>query len=157
MSKKLIFILILLICFICSKAQININLESVSRPIVKVKINDKTEYLLIDTGSTINILTPDAVNLYKFRIRTRYAGTLYSITDKINAFHVDNVLVKLENIIIYQFVMIDISTIVLNIWYETGIKISGILGTPAIKDLGMIINLSKNNIIINNSKNYNTK
>ena len=95
--------------------------------------------------------------MYKFRIRTRYAGTLYSITDKINAFHVDNISVKLENVTIYQFVMIDISTIVLNIWYETGIKISGILGTPAIKDLGMIINLSKNNIIINNNKNYNTK
>ena len=51
----------------------------------------------------------------------------------------------------------DLEIIVNSIELNTGIKISGILGTPAIKDLGMIINLSKNNIIIDNSKNYNTK
>ena len=44
---------------------------------------------------------------------------------------------------INQFVMINLSSITDNILQATGIKIAGILGTPAIKELGMVIDLSR--------------
>ena len=44
---------------------------------------------------------------------------------------------------INQFVMINLSSITDNILQATGIKIAGILGTPAIKELGMVIDLRR--------------
>ena len=50
---------------------------------------------------------------------------------------------------INQFVMINLSSITDNILQATGIKIAGILGTPAIKELGMVIDLSRGIVTIN--------
>ena len=133
-----------------------IYLESDKRPIVEVKINGIRRSMLIDTGSSINII--DINQLSDLGVKKRFKMRSSSfILGKTEMWYVLNLNVKLNNIDVYQFAAADLEIIVNSIELNTGIKISGILGTPAIKDLGMIINLSKNNIIINNSKNYNTK
>ena len=150
MGKRLIIIMALLLCLFCVKAQTVVKLESDIRPIVRAQINGKVEYMLIDTGSSINILSPQTVYKYKARIRTHYTGTVYSTKGIANAVHVDSVMIKIKEMKINQFVMINLSSITDNILLVTGIKIAGILGTPAIKELGMIIDLKKGVITIKN-------
>lgn len=149
MDKRLMIIIALLLCFFCVKAQTVVKLESSIRPIVKVQINGKAEYMLIDTGSSINILSQQTVYKYKARIRTRYAGTVYSTEGYTNAVHVDSVIIKVREKQINQFIMLNVSSISDNILQVTGIKIAGILGTPAIKELGMVIDLKRGVITLN--------
>jgi predicted aspartyl protease len=149
MGRRLIIIMALLLCLFCVKAQTVVKLESDIRPIVRVQINGKVEYMLIDTGSSINILSPQTVYKYKARIRTHYAGIVYSTKGNTNAVHVDSVIIKINEMKINQFVMINISSITENILQVTGIKIAGILGTPAIKELGMVIDLKRGIITLN--------
>lgn len=149
MDKRLMIGMALLLCFFCVKAQTVVKLENDIRPIVRVHINGKVEYMLIDTGSSINILSPQTVYNYKVRIRTHYSGTVYSTKGNTNAVHVDSVMIKIKEMKINQFVMINLSSITDNILQATGIKIAGILGTPAIKELGMVIDLSRGIITIN--------
>ena len=149
MDKRLMIGMALLLCFFCVKAQTVVKLESDIRPIVRVQINGKVEYMIIDTGSSINILSPQTVYKYKVRIRTQYTGTVYSAKGHTNAVHVDSVMIKIKEMEINQFVMINLSSITDNILQATGIKIAGILGTPAIKELKMIIDLSRGIVTIN--------
>lgn len=142
-------IIALLLSIFCVKAQTTVKLCSDIRPIIKVQINGKVEYVLIDTGSSINILSPQTVYKYKVRIRTHYTGIVYSTKGHANAVHVDSVMVKINETKINQFVMINLSSITDNILQATGIKIAGILGTPAIKELGMSIDLKRGIIILN--------
>lgn len=153
-SKCKILILFLLISLSLSSQ--TICLESDKRPIVEVRINGIRRSMLIDTGSSINII--DVNQLSDLGVKKRFKmSSSYSILGKTEMWHVLELNIKLNGIDIYQFAAADLEMIVNSIESNTGIKISGILGTPAIKDLEMIINLSKNNIIINNNKNYNTK
>ena len=154
MDKRLMVIMALLLSLFCVKAQTVVKLESDIRPIVKVQINGKVEYMLIDTGSSINIMSPKTAYKYKARIRTRYAGTVYSTEGYANAVHVDSVIIKVREKQINQFIMLNVSSISDNILQVTGIKISGILGTPAIKELGMVIDLRRG--IITLSENITT-
>ena len=152
--KYTVLIIFLLISLRLSSQMIY--LESDKRPIVEVKINGIRRSMLIDTGSSINII--DINQLSDLGVKKRFKMRSSSfILGKTEMWHVLDLNVKLNNIDVYQFAAADLEIIVNSIESNTGIKISGILGTPAIKDLGMIINLSKNNIIINNNKNYNTK
>lgn len=143
MDKRLMIIIALLLSIFCVKAQTVVKLENDIRPIVRVHINGKVEYMLIDTGSSINILSPQTVYRYKVRIRTHYAGIVYSTKGHANAVHVDSVIIKINEMRINQFVMINLSSITDNILQATGINIAGILGTPAIKELGMVIDLRR--------------
>lgn len=148
MDKRLMIGMALLLCFFCVKAQRNILFESSIRPIVKVDINGVDAYMLIDTGSSINVISVQAVSRHKLRVRTSYAGTLYSATNQVNAKHVDKARIEIAGKPFYQFVMIDISVIATNILFATGIEISGIIGTPGIKDLGIVIDLKQGIITI---------
>lgn len=61
--------------------------------------------------------------------------------------------VRFQGINVYQFAATDIEMVVHSIEHNTGIKIAGILGTPAIKELKMVIDLSRGIVTINkNSK-----
>lgn len=148
MDKRLMIIMALLLSLFCVKAQRNILFESSERPIVKVDINGIDAYMLIDTGSSINVISVQAVYRHKLRVRTSFAGSFYSATNQINAMHVDKARIEIAGKPFYQFVMIDISVITSNILSATGIEISGIIGTPAIKELGMVIDLNKGIITI---------
>ena len=48
-----------------------------------------------------------------------------------------------------QFISSDLTAIRESILQSTGINIAGILGTPAIKELGMVIDLSRGIVTIN--------
>ena len=150
MDKRLTVILLAALClYNCTFAQEEIRLIDSDKPIIEVKINGNEYNMLIDTGSSINILCKDVVKKEHIRVRTYFSGDLYSATTKIRARHVDNVIITVNDSKIYQFIMFDIESIKESILQSTGIKIAGILGTPAIKELGMVIDLSRGIVTIN--------
>ncbi len=122
--------------------------ESDSRPIVEVVVNGVRTSMLVDTGSSLNII--DVNQLTNLGIKKRFkmssANAVFGKTTMWQLLECD---VRFQGINVYQFAATDIEMVVHSIEHNTGIKISGILGTPAIKELGMVIDLSRGIITIN--------
>ena len=129
-------------------SQDKIYFESDNRPIVEVIINGVRTSMLVDTGSSLNII--DVNQLIDLGIKKRFkmssANAVFGNTTMWQLLECD---VRLQGFNVYQFAATDIEMVVHSIEHNTGIKIAGILGTPAIKELGMVIDLSRGIVTIN--------
>ena len=125
-------------------AQNDYILMSRYRPIICVEINGNKEAMLLDTGSELNILDKH----YKAE---KYISklTAQSTTDNFTLYKVEKTDFKVFGRNINNFYSADLALMIDNISASTGIKVVGILGTPAIKELGMVIDLSRGIITIN--------
>ena len=138
--KKLI-ILLLIVCA-NANAQNDFLLKSYDRPIIEATINGNDCYLLIDTGSSLNII--DFSQLDDLGIKRRFKiGDAMSIAGGSVLWQIFQVPVIVKERTVNQFISSDLTVIRESILQSTGIKIAGILGTPAIKELGMIIDLRR--------------
>ena len=143
--KKLI-ILLLIVCTNVN-AQNDFLLKSYDRPIIEATVNGNDCYLLIDTGSSINII--DFAQLEGLGVRRRFKmGDAVSIAGGTILWQIFQVPVIVKSRNVTQFIASDLTAVRESILQSTGIKISGILGTPAIKELGMIIDLSRGIVTI---------
>lgn len=143
--KKLI-ILLLIVCTNVN-AQNDFLLKSYDRPIIEATVNGNDCYLLIDTGSSLNIV--DFSQLDDLGIRRRFKmGDAVSIAGGTILWQIFQVPVIVKSRNVTQFIASDLTAVRESILQSTGIKISGILGTPAIKQLGMIIDLSRGIVTI---------
>lgn len=129
-------------------SQDKIYFESDSRPIVEVVVNGVRTSMLVDTGSSLNIIDVNQlINLgVKKRFKMSSANAVFGKTTMWQLLECD---VRFHGVNIYQFAATDIEMVVHSIEHNTGIKIAGILGTPAIKELGMSIDLKRGIIILN--------
>ena len=117
------------------------------RPIIKISINGNNAYALVDTGASLNLI--DDNQLKSFKVSRRFKmGDAQGVGGSTELYHVNNCKVDIEGVPVYQFVSSDLSNIVNSIEAETNIKISCILGIPAIKEAELIINPSTNEISI---------
>ena len=138
--KKLICILLLISSF--ASAQNDFLLESYDRPIIEVTVNGKTVYVLVDTGSSLNIL--DIEMLDKLGVEKRFKmNRVVTLGAEHDMWHIRKVDIFVKGRRATQFIASDIKLIRESILQATGIKIAGILGTPAIKELGMVIDLRR--------------
>ena len=110
-------------------------------PIVEGKLNGKKTYFLIDTGSTISVLDVSKRKDYGFRI-FRY------ITKKLHGFGGSSLDLWLlydvdlligEKIITTKYAGTHLQELRRQINIKTGYEISGILGSDAIRDFGIIV------------------
>ena len=138
--KKLLIILLLISQNVY--CQNDFLLESYERPIISVNVNGKTLYMLIDTGSSLNVLDIDVLDKIgvEKRFRMNQVVTLGTTHD---IWHIRKVDIQVKDRAVNQFISSDITVIRESILQATGIKITGILGTPAIRELGMIIDLKR--------------
>ena len=144
--KKLI-ILLLIVCANVN-AQNDFLLKSYERPIIEATINGNDCYLLIDTGSSLNVI--DFSQLDDLDIKRRFKiGDAVSIAGGSVLWQIFQVPIIVKNRTVNQFISSDLTVIRESILQSTGIKIAGILGTPAIKELGMVIDLSRGIVTIN--------
>ena len=133
-----------------SYSQDTIAIVAEQRLIIPISINGGKEFVLVDTGSTLNIIDSDELKRLKLDkgfligdLNSRYSNeALYSLK---------NCKAIIGGRLYMQFGTSDISSAVNAIYDETGIEVVGILGTPAIKQLGMIIDLKRGIIILNNN------
>ena len=121
-------------------------IKSVSdeRLIVEGKVNGKEAFFLIDTGATVGIFDENQRNDYDLAKGRKYMGTIVGAGGEMrNVRHCDT-FVHIEDRVIPQFLLADISEVVKSIMRETGVEILGILSLPQTKLVGMNIDANSN-------------
>jgi predicted aspartyl protease len=140
-SMKKLIILLLIVCANIN-AQNDFLLKSYDRPIIEATINGNDCYLLIDTGSSLNIV--DFSQLDDLGIKRSFKiGDAMSIAGGSVLWQIFQVPIIVKERTVNQFISSDLTVIRESILQSTGIKIAGIIGTPAIKELGMVIDLRR--------------
>lgn len=150
-SMKKLIIILLIVCANIN-AQNDFLLKSYDRPIIEATINGNDCYLLIDTGSSLNIV--DFSQLDDLEVKRRFKiGDAMSVAGGSVLWQIFQVPIIVKERTVSQFISSDLTVIRESILQSTGIKIVGILGTPAIKQLGMIIDLSRGIVTIKSEPN----
>lgn len=145
--KKIVLFIMLLFAFNLS-AQNDFLLKSYERPIIEANVNGKEVFMLIDTGSSLNVV--DFSQLEDLGIKRRFKiGDVVCIAGGSVLWQIFQVPIAVKGRQVNQFISSDLTVIRESILQSTGIKIAGILGTPAIKELGMVIDLSRGIVTIN--------
>ena len=145
---KTILICILLVIASNLNAQNDYILKCYDRPIIEVTVNGKEVFMLIDTGSSLNVV--DFSQLEDLEIKRRFKiGDVMCIAGGSVLWQIFQVPILVKNRQVTQFISSDLTVIRESILQSTGIKIAGILGTPAIKELKMVIDLSRGIVTIN--------
>lgn len=118
------------------------------RLIVEGKVNGKDACFLIDTGASVGMIDYSKRYDYDLKVGKRYGGTLIGVGGEMrNVRHCDT-FVNLEDKVVPQFLLADISEVVESIKRETGIEILGIISLPQMKMANLGIDCNDNEIII---------
>lgn len=114
----------------------------------EVSVNGKKCAMLIDTGSSINIICTSKLSRFggSGKAIKNYAKTISGVR---TVYRIKNVNVTVKNRNASTFYSVDIEASCKSIEEETGIKIAGIIGVSGIKELGMVIDLRRGIITIN--------
>lgn len=146
--KRVLFFIVGVVISLNACSQNDFILLSRDYPIIDVVVNGKITTMLIDTGADVNIIDVDfarksGCNVIPTLNYNVGAGSDLSVHD------VNNVDCTVKGRKIKCFITADLKDALLPISLKTKYKIAGILGTPAIKELGMIIDLSRGIVTIN--------
>ena len=142
MKKLIIFLFFAFMIVFASHGQNDFLLLNRNRPLIEVEINGVKTAMLIDTGSSINIICTSKLSKFggSDKAIKNYAKTISGVR---TVYTIKNVNVNVKNRNASTFYSVDIEASCKSIESETGIEIAGILGTPAIKELGMVIDLRR--------------
>ena len=125
-----------------------INSLSEKRLIVECIVGDKTAAFLIDTGASIGLIDENQSKKYRLSAKNKYKGTIVGAGGEIeNPYICDNI-INIEDKLMNQFLLVDLSNIVDSIKRETGITILGIVSLPQMKFIGMNIDTNDNLLIL---------
>lgn len=119
------------------------------RPIIEVTINGRKAYMLVDTGASIGVIDSLRLDEYGVGMGSSLGGTVTGVGgSQEEVRHTKNCTVDVGGVKMYQFVTFNLSSVSDSIERETGIKISGIIGTTQIKMSEMKIDLDNGYIKI---------
>jgi hypothetical protein len=122
--------------------------ESEKRLIVQGTVNGKIAYFLIDSGASVGMMDYDQRKDYDLAVGRRFNGTIIGAGGEMrNVKHCDT-FVHIEDRVIPQFLLADISDVVKSIRRETGVEILGIISLPQMKLVGIGIDANDNEIIL---------
>ena len=125
-----------------------INSVSDKRLIIEGRVNDKTAYFLIDTGASLALMDYGQRKQYDLEVGKRFNGSVVGAGGEMRDVRYCNTFVNIENKVIPQFLLADISGVVESIKRETGIEILGIISLPQMKLCGISLDCNDNLIII---------
>jgi hypothetical protein len=121
------------------------------QPIVQGKMNGKTAYFLLDTGSDVTLLNTGDAKRYGYAYHTRrdlrgyrLAGLGKSTNEVLGIYNVDLRLgsQKIKDI----FIAYDLSNIIRSLNAGSSIKINGIIGAKALRRHGFVIDYDLNEV-----------
>ena len=146
--KKLISLFLFIFIALSVYAQDDYLMLTRTRPLMEVFINGKKCAMLIDTGSAINILCTSKLSRYGVdkNLAKNYTKTISGVRD---VYTINKIDVTVKGRSVGLFYSVDVDSACKSMEAETGIEVVGILGTPAIKELKMVIDLSRGIITIN--------
>ena len=145
MKSSIIILFMFVFANIC--AQNDYVLMSRDYPIIDVVINGTKTAMIIDTGADVNIIDTDYAKKFKVTVIPTLGVNIGS-GKNFDVHETQSVKCTVKDRNVSKFIASDISYVFNPIHERTGIKISGILGTPAIKQLGMVIDLSRGIVTI---------
>ena len=145
--KRLISLLLFVFITMSVYAQSDHIMLTRTRPLMEVFVNGKKCAMLIDTGSAINILCASKLSRYGVNkeISKNYTKTISGVME---VYTINKIDVSVKGKSVNLFYSVDIDAACKSMEAETGIEVVGILGTPAIKELGMIIDLRRGIVTI---------
>ena len=118
------------------------------RLIVEGVVNGKAANFLVDTGASLALMDYDQRKKYDLAVGKPYHGTIVGAGGEMRNVKYCNTFVHIEDRVIPQFLLADISGVVESIKWETGIEILGIISLPQMKMVGMGIDANDNLIIL---------
>jgi hypothetical protein len=122
------------------------------KPIIKVDLNGKSAYFLVDTGSDMTILHRNLASRYDFSpiLTASSQHQALGLSGKVQTIHkVKDVELKIGSTQVKAlFKTYDISAIVNSLRDRVGVRISGIVGSDVMKRYGFIIDYQKQTIAI---------
>ena len=143
MKKLIILLLISATCY----GQNDYVLKNRNTPIIDVVVNGVTVNMLIDTGASVNIINSESV--YKFKGAKLYGEKqLVTVGSNTRANSLRNVKASIKGRAVTDFITLDLTSLQGSIQAETRLEIDGIIGVNGIKQLGMIIDLSRGIVTI---------
>ena len=150
--KKLISLFLFVFIALSVYAQNDYLMLTRTRPLMEVSVNGKKCAMLIDTGSAINILCTSKLSRYGVdkNLAKNYTKTISGVRE---VYTINKIDVAVKGRAVSLFYSVDIDAVCKSMEAETGIEVVGILGTPAIKQLGMIIDLPGGIITIKSEPN----
>ena len=136
--KKLISLFLFVFIALSVYAQNDYLMLTRTRPLMEVFVNGKKCAMLIDTGSAINILCTSKLNRYGVdkNLAKNYTKTISGVSE---VYTINKIDVSVKGRAVSLFYSVDIDAVCKSMEAETGIEVVGILGTPAIRQLGMIL------------------
>lgn len=148
MKKLIIMLLISATCY----GQSDYILKNRNTPIVDVVVNGVTVNMLIDTGASVNIINSESV--YKFKGAKMYGEKdLVTVGSNTRANSLRNIDATIKGRKVSEFISLDLTSLQSSIQAETRLEIDGIIGVNGIKQLGMIIDLSRGMVTIKSEPN----
>ena len=143
MKKLIIMLLISVTCY----GQNDYVLKNRNTPIIEAVINGVTVNMLIDTGASVNIINSESV--YKFKGVKLYGEKhLVTVGSNTRANSLRNIEALIKGRAVTDFITLDLTSLQASIQAETRLEIDGIIGVNGIKQLGMIIDLSRGIVTI---------
>ena len=138
--KKLISLFLFVFIALSAYAQNDYLMLTRTRPLMEAFVNGKKCAMLIDTGSAINILCTSKLSRYGVdkNLAKNYTKTISGVRE---VYTINKIDIMVKGRAVSLFYSVDIDAVCKSMEAETGIEVVGILGTPAIRQLGMIINL----------------
>lgn len=118
------------------------------RLIVEGVVNGKAANFLVDTGASLALMDYDQRKKYELSVGKSYHGTIVGAGGEMRNVKYCNTFVNLEDKVIPQFLLADISEVVKSIKRETGVEVLGIISLPQMKMVGMGIDANDNLIIL---------
>ena len=120
--------------------------ESNKRLIVKVKVNDKDAYMLLDTGASVGFMDSKQRKDYGLIPGKDFQGSLVGAGGAIHNVKHCNTMAEFHGKVIPQFLLADISDIVKSVKRETGIEILGIISLKQMSIIGLNIDVNSNEV-----------
>ena len=122
-------------------------LKNRNTPIIEAVINGVTVNLLIDTGASVNIINSESV--YKFKGAKLYGERhIVTVGSNTRANSLRNIEALVKGRRVNDFITLDLTILQGSIQAETRLEIDGIIGVNGIKQLGMVIDLSRGIVTI---------
>ncbi|WKN45798.1 retropepsin-like aspartic protease [Tunicatimonas pelagia] len=153
-------ILLIIICFIwgsqiplMAQDQYEVVELAVMRdqPIVRGKINGKKAYLLLDTGADVSIIHCNDAKRYGFSCHTRtslrgfqLAGLGANVKGLVGVYDMD--LQLGSQTIQANYIALDLSGIIRSLNTGASVKISGIIGSKALKRHGFVVDYDRKEV-----------
>lgn len=109
------------------------------RLLVPIKVNSKSVYFLVDTGSQIPLIDLNQAEELGIEPVAKLSGTITGVGGSNEVWRPGAVDVDFEGNKLYQFLLTDLSSVVRSIKKDTDYTIAGILSLKQMQDLGWII------------------